>query len=135
AIGLGLVTVLFTVLNVFLFHVDDVPDLHQMFAVERPRLANGDRPRRTGPQYEALRRETSVFADAYAELPDIDARIDGRMMSVTLVSGNAFRVLRGDAPLGPALVPADDDRTAPQPVVVLSDRGWQRLFERDTDIA
>ena len=39
AIGLGVVAVLFTILNRFLFHVDQVPDISAMYAVERPRLA------------------------------------------------------------------------------------------------
>ena len=42
AIGLGVVAVLFTILNTFLFRVDQVPDISEMYAVERPRRANGD---------------------------------------------------------------------------------------------
>ncbi len=134
ALGLGLITVLFTVFNVFVFRVDAVPDIHELFAVERPPLANHERPRFTRPQYDALRRETGVFSDAYAELTDIDIRVDGRMMSMTLVTGNAFQVLRVNAALGRAITPADDERSAPQPVIVLSDRGWQRLFASDPDV-
>ena len=63
-------------------------------------------------QFEALRRETSVFTDAYAELSDIDTRIDGRMMAGTLVTGNFFQVLGVSAALGRALTPADDGRLA-----------------------
>ena len=101
ALGLGIVTVLFSVLNIFLFRVDSVPDIHEMFAVERPRDDNDEWQRFTRPQFEAMLRETSVFAGAYAELADIDTRIDGRMMAVTLVTGDAFQVLRrprGDGP-------------------------------------
>jgi predicted permease len=134
ALGLGLITMLFTVLNVVLFRADDVPDLHEVFAVERPRLANDERPRFTRAQFDALRRETNVFADAYAELADIDTRVDGRMMSGTLVTGNAFQVLRVNAAVGRGLMPSDDERSAPQRVVVLSDRGWQRLFARDPNV-
>src|SRR5262245_44916909 len=43
AIGLGVVAALFTILNVFLFRIDTVPDISEMYAVERPRLANDDR--------------------------------------------------------------------------------------------
>ena len=66
AIGLGVVAVLFTILNTFLFRVDQVPDISEMYAVERPRLANGDRSLLTRPRFEALRTETNVFTDAYA---------------------------------------------------------------------
>ena len=85
----------------------------------------------TRPQYEALRRETSVFTDAFAMLPDIDSRIDGRMMAGTLVTGNFFQVLGVGAALGRTLTPADDERFAGRPVVVLSHRGWTRQFAND----
>ena len=44
AIGLGLVAVLFTVLNVLLFRTDSVPDITEIYAIERPPQANGDLP-------------------------------------------------------------------------------------------
>ena len=134
AVGLGVVTVLFSILNIFLFRVDHVPDIHEMFTVQRPDDANGERPNFTRPQFETMLRETNVFAGAYAEQNDIDTRIDGRMMSVTLVTGDAFRVFGVRAAAGRALLPTDDDRTAPNAVVVLSDRGWQRHFGRDPQI-
>ena len=85
----------------------------------------------TRPQYEALRRETNVFSDTFAMLPDIDSRIDGRMMSGSLVTGNFFQVLGVNAALGRTLMPGDDERVAPRPVMVLSHRGWSRMFAND----
>ena len=134
ALGLGIVTVLFSILNIFLFRVDRVPDIHEMFAVERPQGDNDERPKFTRPQFEAMLRETNVFAGAYAEQNDVDTRIDGRMMAVTVVTGDAFRVFGVTAAMGRTLVPGDDDRTAPNPVVVLSDRGWERRFGRDPQV-
>jgi predicted permease len=134
AIGLGVVAVLFTILNRFLFGVDTVPDITRMYAVERPRLANGDRSLLTRPRFEALRRETSVFSDAYAALHDIDLRVDGRMMAATLVSGNFFQVVAVNPVAGRALTPADDERSGGNPVIVLSDKGWNRRFDRDPDV-
>ena len=93
AIGLGVVAVLFTILNTFLFRLDAVPDITEIYAVERPRQANGDRSLFTRPRFEALRSETSVFTDAYATLTEIDLRVDGRMMAVNLVSGSFFHVV------------------------------------------
>lgn len=131
ALGLGLVAAVFTVFNAFVFRVDAVRDPGELFAVERPRTPRGERVRFTRPQYEALRRETSVFSDAFATLPDIDSRIDGRMMAGTLVTGTFFQVLGVNAALGRTLTPADDERFAARPVVVLSHRGWSRLFASD----
>src|SRR5262245_48243510 len=132
-LGLGLVAVAFTLLNVLLFRVDQVPRPGEMFAVERPRAADGEHVRLTRPQYEALRRETNVFADVSAMVEDLDTRIDGRMMSVTLVTGNFFQMVGVSAALGRALTPADDDAAATQPVAVLSHRGWSRLFQRSEE--
>ena len=134
ALGLGLVTVAFTMLNALVFRVDAVPDVHEMFAVERPRTADGERVRFTRAQFDALRRETSVFTDAYAQISDVDSRVDGRLMFGTFVTGNFFQVLGVAAAIGRALTPADDEPGAGQPVMVLSHRGWDRLFARDPAI-
>ena len=66
AIGLGVVAVLFTVLNTLIFRVDQVPDIGEMYAVERTQLANGDGSLLTRPMFEAMRADTHVFTDAYA---------------------------------------------------------------------
>ncbi len=133
AIGLGVVAILFTILNRFLFRVDTVPEISAMYGVERPR-ANSDRSPLTRPQFEALRKETRVFTDAYASLHDIDLRVDGQMMAVTLVSGNFFQVLGVRSVLGRALAPSDDERSGGNAVIVLSDKGWTRRFDRDPNV-
>src|SRR5688572_4204460 len=65
ALGLGLVAVAFAVLNLLLFRVDRVPNVHEMFALERPQSSNGEREPFTRAQFDALRRETSVFTDSF----------------------------------------------------------------------
>src|SRR5688572_18057197 len=77
ALGLGLVAVAFTMLNAMLFRTDAVPDVHEMFAVRRP-STDGERQRFTRAQFDALRRDTAVFTDAYAEVSQVDSRVDGR---------------------------------------------------------
>jgi predicted permease len=133
-LGLGVVAVLFTILNTFLFRVDQVPDIGAMYAVARPQGADEDSSRLTRPRFEALRAETNVFTDAYAALSDIDLRVDGRMMAVTLVTGNFFHVLGVNAVMGRALGPADDGQSGGHPVIVLSDKGWNRRFKRDPNV-
>ena len=134
ALGLGLVAAVFTMLNAVLFRVDAVPDVHEMFAVERPRTSDAEHQRFTRAQFDALRRETSVFTDAYAEVSQVDSRVDGRLMFGTFVTGNFFQVVRASAAMGRPLTPADDEPFAGQPVMVLSHRGWDRLFARDPTI-
>ena len=131
ALGLGLVTVAFTLLNMFLFRVDQVPDVHEMYAVERPRTSDVEPPPFTRAQFDALHRETNVFTDVFAQVPDVDSRVDGRMISGTFVTGNFFQVLGVHAAVGRGLTPADDAPSAEHPIAVLSNRGWDRLFARD----
>jgi predicted permease len=131
ALGLGLVTVAFTLLNMFLFRADQVPDVHEMYAVERPRTSDGEPPPFTRAQFDALHRETNVFTDVFAQVPDVDSRVDGRTISGTFVTGNFFHVLGVHAAAGRMLTPDDDEPGAEHAVVVLSGRGWDRLFARD----
>ncbi len=133
ALGLGIVAVLFTLLNRFLFRVDAVPDIGQMYGVEYAPPAKGDAPILTRPAFEALRRETDVFTGVYAAVSDIDLRVDGRMTAASLVTGNFFQVLRVEPAVGRALVPADDAAGGHR-VVVLSDKGWTRHFKRDPQV-
>src|SRR5262245_40260361 len=79
ALGLGLVAAVFTVLNALVFRLDAVPDVRQMFAVERPQSV-GEPVRFTRTTFEALRRDTSIFSDVYAQLGDVDSRVDGRVI-------------------------------------------------------
>lgn len=134
ALGLGVVAMLFSVLNVMLFRVDTVPDITEMYSVERPSQVDDNVEAFTRPRFEALRVETQVFTDAYAAVNDLDLRIDGRVMAVNLVSGNFFDVVRVRPAMGRALTPADDDRAGGNPVVVLSDKGWARRFNRDPNV-
>ncbi|MGH9199708.1 MAG: ABC transporter permease [Vicinamibacterales bacterium] len=134
ALGLGLVAVAFALLNMFLFHVDQVPDVHEMFAVERPRTSDDEPEPFTRAQFDALRRETDVFTGAFAQVSDVDGRVDRRRVSGTFVTGNSFQVLGVRAAMGRALTPADDEPFAGQSVMVLSHRGWDRLFARDPSV-
>jgi predicted permease len=134
AIGLGVVAVLFTVLNVLLFRTDSVPDITAIYAVATPQQANGGPSQFTRQRFEALRSETNVFTEAYAALTGVKLRVDGRMMAVNLVSASFFRVVNVNPMIGRALSAADDDRAGGNPVLVLSDTGWQRHFNRDPNV-
>jgi predicted permease len=129
ALGLGLVAVAFTILNLLLFRVDQVPRLSEIFAVERRQNAAG--LPFTRAEFDALRRETTVFTDAYAQVGDVYKLVDGRATFGTFITGNAFEVLAVRAAIGRTLTPADDGPSAERPVMVLSHRGWDRLFARD----
>ncbi len=133
ALGLGLVAVAFTMLNAMLFRTDAVPNVHEMFGVTRS-PTGGERQPFTRAQFDALRRDTAVFTDAYAEVSQVASYVDGRLMFGTFVTGNGFQVLGVAAAMGRTLTPGDDQPFAGHPVMVLSHRGWDRLFARDPGI-
>jgi predicted permease len=134
ALGLGLVAVAFTLLNTLLFRIDSVPNVHEMFTVKRPESTKGDRPAFTRAQFDALRRDSRAFTDSYAEVSQVDGRADGRLAFGTFVTGNFSEVLGVQAALGRALTSADDAPSTSSPVIVLSHRGWDRLFARDRSV-
>ena len=134
AIGLGVVAVLFTIVNVMLFRTDVVPEVDEIYAVARPQQANGDLSKFTRQRFEGLRSDTDVFAEAYAALNGVVLRVDGRRMAVNLVSASFFQVVRVNPIMGRGLSAADDDRAGGNPVLVLSDKGWQRHFNRDPNV-
>ena len=133
ALGLGLVAVVFTFYNALFLRADDVRKPGELFEVRRPPSPGARNvwiPFRR-PQYEALRRETGVFADVFAMIGEVGTRVEGRALSGTLVSGNFFQALGVGATLGRPLTPADDEPSAGRPVIVLSHRGWTKLFKGD----
>ncbi len=132
-LGLGLVTVVFTILNAYLFRVDEVRNPHELFAVERQRSADAEPATFTRAQYDALVRETDVFSDAFATTPDVTAWIEGRRREGRLVTGNFFHVLGVSAERGRTLTPSDDEPGRP-PVIVLSHRAWSQHFASDPGV-
>jgi len=139
ALGLGLITVVFTVYNMFFLRVDAVRNPGELFKVERA-TGPGEReagpdgnigPPFTRPDYEAMRRDTTVFTDIVAMIRPVRTRIDGRLVNSQLVTGNFFQSMGVQAALGRTLTPEDDDPSDPRPVIVLSHRGWNQLFAGD----
>ncbi len=131
AIGLGVVAMVFTVLNTLVFREDNIPDISEMFEVVRPGDNGG---LLTLPVFYAMHSETHVFTDSYATATSIDLRVDGRMMAVSLVTGNFFQIVRVNPVMGRGLTPADDARSGGNPVIVLSHKGWDRHFKRDPNV-
>jgi putative ABC transport system permease protein len=132
-LGLGLVAAVYTMLNAVVFSVDEVRNPHELFALERVRSRVVEPEAFTRAEYEALLRETSVFADAFASTGDVNALIEGVRREGRLVTGNFFRVLGVGAARGRALVPADDEPGS-APVLVLSHRAWQQHYAGDPSV-
>jgi len=131
ALGLGLVTAVFAIYDIVLLRADAVQRPGELFAVWIGQGTEGNSEPTvvfTRRDYEALRRETDVFTDAFA-INASAARVEGRLTRADVVSGNFFQVLGVRPSLGRALLP--DDERAGRPVIVLSHAGWRKLFQGD----
>ena len=127
-LALGMATTAFSVFNAIFLRVDSVYQPDQLLTVRRPVNSRAWVPF-TRAEYDAFRRETTVFTDTAAMLGLTGVRVDGRLAKARLVSGNFFQVL-GVVPIrGRVLTPSDDQQDAAT-ALVLSDHGWQRLFGR-----
>jgi len=135
ALGLGLTAAAFTLYDAYYLRSDAVRDSHELFTIKRT-----TRPGRGGAWYPFTRREherlrtgTNVLADAVGMDMASTTRIDGVLMSGDLVTGNFFQVLGVSPVLGRGLMPADDVGQGRR-VLVLSHRGWRRLFAADPTV-
>ena len=137
ALGLGLVAVVFTVYTLFFLRADAVRSPGELFAVELERSTDAGTDEGVSlarPEYEAMRRETSVFTDIVAMIDGAAPHVEGRLARSFLVTGNFFQMLGVQAALGRPLLPEDDERLAGRPVIVLSYAGWQKLFQGDRGV-
>ena len=137
ALGLGLVSVVFSVYNMVVLRADAVRRPEELFAVElqrSPEPSRTEQVRFSLPDYDALRRETTVFRETFAIVDGGAPTVDGRAARPNLVTGNFFQVLGVRAALGRPLLPEDDERFAARPVIVLSHIGWHKLFDGDRDV-
>ena len=132
-LGLGLVAAVYTILNAFIFRVDEVRSPHEIFLVERGVGAVEAPPTFTRAEYDALLRETDVFVDAFASTGDNSALVEGVRREGRLVTGNFFRLLGVDAERGRAFGPADDEPGSAA-VLVLSHRSWVQHYDSDPTV-
>jgi predicted permease len=134
AIGLGVVAVLFTVLNTLLFRKDQVPAVDELYAIQRTATDDREVAPLTRAALESVRADAQVFTRAYAAIPNVDLHVDGRTVAVTLVSGSFFDVVGVRPAMGRALDATDDAPGGGHAAAVLSDKGWTRRFDRDPNV-
>jgi putative ABC transport system permease protein len=138
ALGVGLNSALFSVVDALLFRAPEVADPARLVNVysSAPGDLLSEQPL-SFPDYEALRdRARSLEGLAASALyPLALEQGDGsRLVMAQLVTGNDFRVLGVAPELGRAITGADDRPDAPNPVAVLSDRAWRLWFGGRGDI-
>lgn len=126
AVGLGLITVAFTVFNAYVlrpFAVRDPSSLRQLVWHSPDSGGSSFRWR----DFQDLRSRRDVFPAVIAESSRLVSS-NGQPLAVAMVSDNYFDVLGPRFALGRGLGPIDEGVQ----VAVLSYQGWTRLFQRDS---
>jgi predicted permease len=125
AIGIGLVTVAFTIFNAYVlrpYAIRDPESLHRI-AWRSPQAAGQAFRWR---DYEAIAERADLFTAAVAESTRFVGS-DGRPLAAALVSANYFDALAPDLAAGRGLAAID----AAADSAVLSHQAWVRLFDSD----
>ena len=132
AVGIGLVTVVFTVFNAYVLRPFAVRDPSSLHAIGwDSQEASGHTFR--WKDYEDFRAREDLFDAVVADTVRL-VTSNGGTVSAGFVSGNYFEALGAPILIGRGL--REYDATAPgsAPVVVLSHPTWTRLFDRDPAI-
>jgi predicted permease len=125
AVGLGLVTVVFTVFNAYVLRPFAVRDPATIYRVAW-RAPDSGGQNFSWRDFEALRERRDVFSAAVAESVRFISS-GGRSLAAAFVSDNYFSALAPQLFAGRPLGPMDEHAYA----VVLSHQAWLRLFAGD----
>ncbi len=133
SVGLALITVVFALFNAYVLRPFSVRDPYHLYEIGwRAQDASGRTF--TWDEYAALRDRTDLFDGTIAEATGAMS-VDGRRITVAFVSGNYFATLGTRIRIGRALDGADAGAgsrpSGGEPVAVVSEQAWTRLFDRD----
>ncbi len=132
AVGLGLITIAFAIMNAYLLRPCAVRDPFHLYTV-----AWGTQHARGASfswrDYEQLRKRHDLFEGVVVSLVKTVSS-EGRKVQTEFVSGNYFDMLGVRMHRGRALAEVDARAPGSDPVAVLSDQAWARFFDRDPAI-
>jgi predicted permease len=144
ALGIGINTGVFSILNSVALRPLAVPDsselvsIHQRFQGVRERRIHGSRSMFSVPEYRAYRDGTQTLSGlmAYSRPWSVTMGADTtEEVEGVLVSCNYFDVLRLRPAAGPGFTSANCGDPAAPPIVILSHDLWTRAFAADPGIA
>jgi putative ABC transport system permease protein len=135
ALGIGANTALFSVINAVLLRPLPYPEPHRIMALHE---TNGAQEFSLSfPDYIDWRRDNTVFEHlALSRRDSRNLTLPGRepeRIGVAFVTANFFNVIGLPAQHGRTFTEEEDRVGGPQ-LMVISDRLWQRLFNRDPNV-
>ena len=136
ALGIGVNTSIFSVVNAILFKPLPVPESERMASVfstndaESPNNLIREAPL-AYPDYADFRDQTDVFEGLFAYDLDGFALEQGEenlFVMGSKVTGDYFTALRVEATLGRVFLPEEDREPGANPLAILSHSSWTRRF-------
>ncbi len=137
ALGIGANTLIFIFLNAFFFKGLPVADPERLVAIYGVDLDRQDLLPTSYPNFEDLRRESTVFSGlaAYQNLSlSLTGEGEPAWLQGEIVSGSYFDVLGVKPARGRFFLPEEDGTPGAHPVAVLSYGLWQSRFGSDPKI-
>src|SRR5437016_5301755 len=137
ALGIGANTAIFSIVNAVLLRPLPYPDANRIMVLNES-AGPGQDFSVALPDYFDWQRDNTTFEHLAAthkesrNLSGIPGR-DPERVSCTSVTRNFFNIAGLNAQLGRTLS-EDEDKVGAPPVVVISDRLWQRAFNRDREV-
>jgi putative ABC transport system permease protein len=129
AVGLGLVTIVFTIFNAYVLRPFAVRNPYGLYEIAWHSHEAGGRKFRWS-HYEAIRARQDLFESVIADGGRVMTS-KGNTLAVGFVSGNYFEALGVPMQLGRGVAEYDTIGIGDAPIAVLSDQTWTRLFDRD----
>jgi predicted permease len=136
AVALSLITVVFTIFNAYVLRPFAVRDPYSLQSLKWRAQEEGS-TRFRWRDYEELRARKDLFDDVIAERGRAVVSDARRLpLSTAFVSGNYFEALglSNRMRLGRGIAEFDAREPGGAAVAVLSDEGWERLFDRDPSV-
>ena len=137
ALGIGLNTAIFSVVNMVLFRPLPCENADRIAGVHRQYRQSGEYHRWSYPLFEDYRDQAGSFAHlvAYSGTAAIVGRGDAAgMRMVEIVSGDYFEALGARPALGRFFTREDDRIPLAHPVAVVGHHFWQRELNGEPDI-
>src|SRR6187200_226329 len=137
ALGIGANTAIFSIINAVLLRPLPYPDADRIMVLNESSGPGQDYSVAL-PDYFNWRNDNTVFEHLAAthkesrNLSGIPGR-DPERISCASVTRNFFRVIGVSPEIG-RIFSEDEDKVGAPPVVVISDRLWQRAFNRDPGV-
>ena len=140
ALGIGANTAIFSIVNAVLLRPLPYPEPDRIMFVDEADRTNATAARFaiSLPDYLDWRRDNTVFENlalcrpGSSNLSEIPGR-DPERISAALVTANFFKVIGLSPQLGRTFIDEEDKVGGPM-LAVISDRLWQRVFQRDKGV-